>query len=70
MNRTCSAGSSLNMPVNRVVIVVEPCFRTPRIDMHICSASIITATPRGLSESLIASTISAVIVSCVCKRRA
>jgi hypothetical protein len=51
MNRTCSAGSVLKAPVKVVVSVVEPCFWMPRMAMHICSASIITATPRGFSVS-------------------
>ncbi len=50
-NRICSSGLSLNTPVKVDVRVVDPCLRMPRIAMHICSASIITATPRGLSTS-------------------
>src|SRR5579883_3071356 len=43
--RVCSLGTSRNTPVNCVVTVETPCLRTPRIDMHICSASTSTATP-------------------------
>ena len=45
-NRACSAGSVLNGPENCMVSVSAPGLRTPRIDMHMCSASIITAAPR------------------------
>ena len=55
--RPCSSRSARNMPVNWVVMVETPGFCTPRIAMHLCSASIITATPRGLRISSIASAI-------------
>ena len=32
--------------------MVEPGFRTPRIDMHRCSASMTTITPRGSRRAL------------------
>src|SRR5471030_1668344 len=54
MKRTCSLASSRNAPVKYVVTVSAPGFSTPRSDMYICSASIITATPRGLRISSIA----------------
>src|SRR5690606_38064494 len=66
-NRACSSGC-LKLPVSVVVRVVEPCLRMPRIAMHMCSASIITATPRGLSTDWMTSAICAVIASCVCRR--
>src|SRR5690606_10813021 len=51
MKRTCSSGWSRKAPVKVDVSVVDPCLRMPRMAMHICSASIITATPRGLRTS-------------------
>ena len=45
--------------------VETPCFCTPRIAMHMCSASIITPTPRGLRFSWIAERICEVRCSCV-----
>ena len=54
MKRTCSVGSSLNTPVKPVVSVETPCFWMPRMAMHMCSASIITATPRGFRCSSMA----------------
>jgi hypothetical protein len=42
------------MPVKRLVKVEAPCLATPRTDMQVCSASIITATPRGFRTSSIA----------------
>src|ERR1700742_4357887 len=68
--RACSAGLSRNMPVKRLVNVVAPCLATPRTDMQGCSASIITATPRGLRISSIVAAICAVRCSWVCRRRA
>src|SRR5690606_30385112 len=68
--RSCSWRSSAKTPVKRWVTVDEPCFCTPRMDMHICSASSITAAPRGLLASLMASMIWAVRFSWVCKRLA
>jgi hypothetical protein len=47
MNFACSAGLSGNTPRNSVVIVDAPCLKTPRMDMHMCSASSMTAMPRG-----------------------
>src|SRR6266850_1606307 len=70
MKRDCSAGLSRNMPVKRLVNVVAPCLATPRTDMQVCSASIITATPRGFNTSSIAAAIWAVRCSWVCRRRA
>ena len=68
MKRTSWLGSSRNRPEKCVVTVSEPSLRTPRIDMHMCSASIITATPRGLRTSSIAVAICEVMCSCVCRR--
>src|SRR5690349_2512929 len=70
MKRTCSPGSSRNAPVKCVVTVSAPGFSTPRSDMHMCSASIITATPRGFRISSIAVATCDVRCSCVCRRRA
>src|SRR5690606_26577044 len=67
--RAWSLAFVLKSPVKVVVSVVAPCFWIPRMAMHMCSASIITATPRGFSVSLIAAEICAVMFSCVCRRR-
>ncbi len=40
-----------NTPVNADVVVTEFCFCTPLICMHVCCASITTATPIGLRTS-------------------
>ena len=40
---------SLKMPRTAEVTVFAPGLRTPRIDMHRCSASITTSAPRGSS---------------------
>eukprot|EP00301_Raphidiophrys_heterophryoidea_P004692 c12022_g1_i1.p2 GENE.c12022_g1_i1~~c12022_g1_i1.p2 ORF type:complete len:104 (+),score=21.39 c12022_g1_i1:495-806(+) len=40
------------------VVVMEACFSTPRITMHMCLASITTPTPRGSRSSWIAFAIS------------
>ncbi len=47
-----------------------PGLRTPRIDMHRCSHSITTMTPRGSRMRMIASAICEVSRSCTCGRRA
>ena len=70
MKRTCSSGLSRKLPVNWVVMVEEPGFSTPRTDMHMCSASSMTATPRGVRISSSAVAICEVICSWVCSRRA
>ena len=62
--------SSLNEPRTAEVIVSDPGFWAPRIDMHMCSASIITSTPAGSSLSISASAICVVSRSCTCGRRA
>ena len=36
-----------NAPLKSEVVVTEFCFCTPRIIIHMCCASITTATPRG-----------------------
>src|SRR5207248_11003354 len=51
--RACSPGSR-KLPVNWVVTVDTPAFCTPRIAMHKCSASIMTAAARGFRMSSIA----------------
>src|SRR5262245_25646284 len=70
MKRTWSSGLSRKLPVKCVVMVEEPGFSTPRTDMHMCSASSITATPRGLRISSMAVAICEVMCSWVCSRRA
>ena len=62
------AALSLNRPRTADVTVSVPGLRTPRIDMHRCSASIITNAPRGCSTSTIASAICVVSRSCTCGR--
>ncbi len=48
MKRTCSSAFSVKLPLNWVVTVERAAAcSTPRTDMQVCSASIITATPRG-----------------------
>ena len=41
----------LNAPVKSDVVVMEFCFSTPRICMHMCLASTTTITPSGFSVS-------------------
>ena len=41
----------LNAPLKSEVVVMEFCFSTPRICMHMCCASTTTITPRGFSVS-------------------
>ena len=43
------ASLDLNRPRTAEVVVIAPAFRTPRMAMQRCSASITTITPRGLS---------------------
>src|SRR5271169_5759011 len=69
-NLICSLASSRNIPVNCVVVVETPSLRTPRMEMHICSASTRTATPRVSSAASTAWAIWAVIASWVGRRRA
>src|ERR1700730_5221368 len=69
-NRIWSSGLSRNVPRNRVVTVETPGLLTPRTDMQVCSASISTATPCGLSTSSIAGASWEVSRSWVCNRRA
>ena len=61
---------SLMLPRTAEVTVFAPGLRTPRIDMHRCSASITTSAPRGYSTRISASAIWLVIRSCTCGRRA
>ena len=49
INSSRVRGSERNMPVKAEVVVAEPCFSMPRICIHICDASMTTATPVGLS---------------------
>ena len=62
--------SVLNSPVNADVVAIECCFWIPRITMHMCCASITTATPSGFSVSAMQLRISTVRRSCTCSRRA
>ena len=52
------------MPRTAQVTVLEPGFFTPRIVMHMCSASKTTTTPYGFSRSIIVSATVEVIRSC------
>lgn len=55
-------------PVNAEVVVTLFCFSTPRICIHMCAASITTATPRGCRVEWIHSSICRVSRSCTCSR--
>ena len=46
------ASLARNRPRTAEVTVVAPGLRTPRIDMHRCSASTTTSTPRGTQHPL------------------
>src|SRR5579859_7320814 len=59
-----------NAPRMADVMTDEPGFLTPRIVMQVCTASHTTATPSGLSSSLMMSAIWLVIRSWTCGRRA
>lgn len=50
------------------VVVIEFCFSTPRICIHMCLASTTTITPSGFNVSWMHSLICNVIRSCTCKR--
>lgn len=45
------AGSSRKEPSMRLVTMLTPGLRIPRVVMHWCAASMTTATPRGFSTS-------------------
>src|ERR1039457_1515421 len=64
------AWSLRNRPRTAEVTVWVPGFFTPRMDMHRCSASTTTRTPRGSSAASMASAISVVIRSWTWRRRA
>ena len=64
------AGSVRNSPRTDEVTVSVPGFFTPRIDMHRCSASMTTNTPRGESTVSMASAIWVVMRSWTWRRRA
>lgn len=59
----------LNAPQKSDVVVMEFCFLTPRICMHMCCASTTTITPSGLRVFWIHSFICSVSLSCTCRRR-
>src|SRR5690625_3592082 len=63
-------GSVLKTPRMALVRVVELCFSTPRIIMHMWCASVTTASPSGCSSPVRASAICEVMRSCSWKRRA
>ena len=54
----------------REVIIEEFCFSTPRIIMHMCLASITTATPSAPVTCITASAIWRLRFSWICRRRA
>ena len=56
--------------LNVDVVVTEFCFCTPRITMHMCCASITTATPLGSRTCWIVLAICAVSFSWICSRLA
>ena len=62
--------ASRSCPRTALVTVREPGLRTPRIDMHRCSQSTTTITPRGSRCSTMASATWVVSRSCTCGRRA
>ena len=51
MNSDLVLSELRNAPVKADVVVIECCFCTPLICIHICEASITTATPKGLRVS-------------------
>ena len=61
---------SRSWPRTAEVTVFAPGLRTPRMDMHMCSASTTTIAPRGARCSMSASTTCVVSRSCTCGRRA
>ena len=62
-NRSWRISSSAKAPLAATVTVLLPGFFTPRMVMHMCSASSATITPRGARCSIIASAICPVICS-------
>src|SRR5690606_40221084 len=68
--QTCALAISRNWPSITEVTIDEFCFSTPRIIMHMCWASITTATPQAPVTCWIASAISRVRFSWICRRRA
>ena len=70
MNSARVSAFSRKAPSMAEVTALEFCFSTPRISMHMCIASITTATPRGCSTSLSVCAIWVVSRSCTCSRRA
>ena len=70
MNSSRVLGSFMKAPVKSLVVVTLFCFCTPRIDMHICWASMTTATPNGAKVFCMQSFICLVRRSCTCSLRA
>jgi hypothetical protein len=64
------SGLPRKAPNMRLVTMATPGLWMPRVVMHWCWASMITATPRGCSTSLIVLAICAVIFSWICRRLA
>ena len=62
--------SDCMMPRTAEVMVVEPCFLMPRMDMQVCSHSTTTMTPLASSEEYSWSAIWLVRRSWTCGRRA
>src|SRR5262249_54776818 len=69
MNSARVSAFSRNAPSIAEVTAFEFCFSTPRMSMHMCSASITTATPRGWSTSSMVWAIWVVRRSCTWSRR-
>src|SRR5205823_5599925 len=69
-NSLRSDSSSSYRPRQTVVTVTEPSSSTPRIAVHRCAASILTATPRAPVSSFSPPAISSARRSCTVKRRA
>ena len=69
-NSERSDSSSSYRPRQTVVTVTEPSSSTPRIAVHRCAASSLTATPRAPASCRSPSAISSASRSCTVKRRA
>ncbi len=61
---------SRRLPRTALVTVLAPGLRTPRIDMHRCSASMTTMAPRGWRMRTSESATCVVSRSCTCGRLA
>ena len=54
--------------LSKIARVIEFCFSTPRICIHMCLASTTTITPNGFKVSCMHSLICSVMRSCTCRR--